>query len=154
MAELWGPISASDWRSTPHIAGHPATEADVAAGFAVFYVSGESTAVSMSLPCCAYQQLEGGTEQPVVVIQAEIAPYSTVLGVRPLGGGNGICMETEIRLLDASIDLVMTSPPFALLRQKTYGDETVYELDPARKAKSKDKSPGQGALFISPADAR
>ncbi len=99
MSELWGPISASDWRSTPHIAGRPATEADVAAGFAVFYVPGESTAASMSLPCCAYQQLEGGTEQPVVVIQAEIAPHGTVLGVRPLGGGNGICMATEIRLL-------------------------------------------------------
>jgi hypothetical protein len=99
MSELWGPISASDWRSTPHIAGRPATEADVATGAAVFYVPGESAAASMSLPCCAYQRLEDGSEQPVVVIQAEIAPHGTILGVRPLTGGNGICMATEVRLL-------------------------------------------------------
>jgi membrane protein involved in colicin uptake len=53
----------------------------------------------MSLPCCAYQRLEDGSEQPVVVIQAEIAPHGTILGVRPLTGGNGICMATEVRLL-------------------------------------------------------
>jgi hypothetical protein len=99
MSELWAPISARDWRSTPHITGRPATEADVAAGIAVFYVPGESAAASMPLPCCAYQQLEEGTEQPVVVIQAELAPHGTILGVRPLAGGNGICLASEVRLL-------------------------------------------------------
>ena len=99
MSELWGSISASDWRNTPYIAGRPATEVDVAAGIAVFYVPGASSAASMPLPCCAYQQLEDGTEQPVVVIQAEVAPHGTILGVRPLTGGNGICLATEIRLL-------------------------------------------------------
>ena len=99
MSELWGPISASDWRGTPHISGRPATEADVAAGLAVFYVPGESAAAPMSLPCCAYQLLEDGTEQSVVVIQAELAPQGTLLGVRFLTGGNGICLATEVQLL-------------------------------------------------------
>ena len=99
MSKLWGTISANDWSRTPCISGRPATEADVAAGLAVFYVPGESVAASMSLPCCAYQRLEDGTEQPVVVIQAELAPQGILLGIRPLTGGNGICLATEVRLL-------------------------------------------------------
>jgi hypothetical protein len=99
MTELWGKISASDWRNTSCIVGRPATEADVAAGFAVFYVQGNSVAAPMSLPCCAIQALEDGSEQPVVIVQAEIAPHGTILGVRPISGGNGICMDSEVRLL-------------------------------------------------------
>lgn len=98
MSQLWGSISASNWRSTPCITGRPATEADVASGSAVFYVPGESSAASMPLPCCAYQQLEDGTEQAVVIVQAEVAPNGTILGVRPLTGGNGICLATEVRM--------------------------------------------------------
>jgi len=101
MTDLWGPILASDWRSVPHVAGRPATEADVLAGSAVFYVQGDSAADSISLPCCAIQRLEDGSEQPVIVVQAEIAPYGTIFGVRPLSGGNGICTAAEIQLLPA-----------------------------------------------------
>ena len=101
MTELWGPISVSEWRSTPCIVGRPATEADVAAGSAVFYVPGESAAAPMSLPCCAIQSLEDGSEQPIVIVQAELASHGTILGVRPLSGGNGICMAAEVRLLPA-----------------------------------------------------
>ncbi len=104
MAELWGSISASEWRNTPCIVGRPATEADVATGSAVFYVPGESVAAPMALPCCAIQSLEDGSEQPVVIIQAELAPHGTVLGVRPLAGGNGICMNTEVRLLPTGFE--------------------------------------------------
>ncbi len=101
MTDLWGPISATDWHATPCIAGRPATEADVAAGSAVFYVPGGSAPAPMSLPCCAIQVLEDGSELPVVIVQAELAPHGTILGVRPLSGGNGICMSTEVRLLPA-----------------------------------------------------
>ena len=101
MSELWGPISVSEWRSTPCIVGRPATEADVAAGSAVFYVPGESAAAPMSLPCCAIQSLKDGSEQPIVIVQAELASHGTILGVRPLSGGNGICMAAEVRLLPA-----------------------------------------------------
>jgi len=101
MADHWGSIEASEWRTTPCVVGRPATEADVAAGSAVFYVPGESTAAPMALPCCAIQLHEDGSEQPVVIVQAELAPHGTILGVRPLSGGNGICMATEVRLLPA-----------------------------------------------------
>ena len=98
MVELWGPILATEWHSTPCVVGRQATEADVAAGSAVFYVPGESAAAAMRLPCCAVQSLEDGSAQPVVIVQAELAPHGTILGVRPLSGGNGICMATEVRL--------------------------------------------------------
>ena len=101
MVDLWSSITASEWRDTPCVVGRPATEADVTAGSAVFYVPGESAAAPMALPCCAIQSLEDGSEQPVVIVQAELAPHGTILGVRPLSGGNGICMATEVRLLPA-----------------------------------------------------
>jgi len=101
MTAIWGPISASEWRNTPCIVGRPANESDVVAGSAVFYVPGNSAAAPMDLPCCAIQSLEDGSEQPVVIVQAELAPHGIVLGVRPLSGGNGICMATEVRLLSA-----------------------------------------------------
>jgi len=99
MSDLWGPISASEWRSTPCILGRTATEADIAAGNAVFCIPSGSEPASVQLPCCAIQTLEGGTEQPVVVIQAEVSPQGTFLGVRPLTGGNGVCTIGEVRLL-------------------------------------------------------
>jgi hypothetical protein len=104
MVDLWSSITASEWRDTPCVVGRPATEADVAAGSAVFYVPGESAAAPMALPCCAIQSLEDGSEQPVVIVQAELAPHGTILGVRPLSGGNGICMATEVRLLPAGFE--------------------------------------------------
>ena len=99
MTDLWGPIQASEWRKTPCVVGRPAIEDDVVAGIAVFYVPGNSAAASITLPCCAIQSLEDGTKQPVAVVQAELAPHGTILGVRPLSGGNGICMDTEVRML-------------------------------------------------------
>ena len=99
MTDLWGPVSATDWHATPCIVGRPATEADVAAGSAVFYVQGGSTPAPISLPCCAVQLLEDGSEQPIVIVQAELTQQGTILGVRPLSGGNGVCMSADVRLL-------------------------------------------------------
>ena len=99
MENLWGPISKNEWRTTPCVTGRPATEADVKAGSAVFFVQGDSAVSPMDLPCCAIQSLEDGSEEPVIVIQAELAPHGTIYGVRPLNGGNGICTATELRLL-------------------------------------------------------
>ena len=104
MSNLWGPIAPNEWRNVPCTIGRPATEADVAAGSAVFYVQGGSAAAPMNLPACAIQSHEDGSEQPVVVIQAEFASGGTVLGVRPLSGGNGICMAAELRLLPAGFE--------------------------------------------------
>ena len=99
MDTLWGPIDKDAWAATPHVAGRPATEADVIAGRAVFYVPGDSAAADLELPCCALQRLESGKKEPVVVVQAEQGPNGIILGVRPLGGGNGLCMLSEVELL-------------------------------------------------------
>ena len=99
MTDLWDPVSETDWHATPCIVGRPATKADVAAGSAVFYVQGGSTPAPMSLPCCAVQLLEDGSEQPIVIVQAELTQQGTILGVRPLSGGNGVCMSADVRLL-------------------------------------------------------
>ena len=53
----------------------------------------------------------------------EIPEYKQVYKTRK---GMQICedsLETLRALPDESIDLIMTSPPFALLRQKKYGNE-------------------------------
>ncbi|WP_440224233.1 hypothetical protein ACQQ2N_03200 [Dokdonella sp. MW10] len=99
MTDLWGPIDKAEWRSTPHVAGRAAREEDVRAGKAVFYVQGESKHDPIRLPCCAFQRLDDGSEQPVVVIQAEISPHGTLFGVRPLSGGNGVCTAAELRMV-------------------------------------------------------
>ncbi len=104
MADNWGPISPSEWRNVRHVAGRTATEEDVAAGRAVFYIQGESAPAPISLPCCATQMLDDGSEQSVVVIQAELATQGTVLGVRPLSGGNAICLATEVHFLPAGFE--------------------------------------------------
>jgi hypothetical protein len=79
MEDLWGPINREHWRSTPCITGRQATEQDVKDGRAVFYVNGSAAPADFSLPVCGFQRMEDGTEQPVVVIQAEVIPDGTVL---------------------------------------------------------------------------
>lgn len=104
MSDQWGPLDAADWRSTPAIVGRSATEADVAAGIAVFYVPSGSKPHSISLPACAvHHDAESGRATPVIVIQAEVAPDGgdVVLGVRPLDGGNMVCMLSEVVFLEA-----------------------------------------------------
>ena len=99
MEDLWGPIDREFWKNTPCIRGRQATEQDVKDGIAVYYVNGRTEPADLNLPACGYQQLEDGTEQPVVVVQAEVIPDGTLLGVRPLSGGNGICLDSDVRLL-------------------------------------------------------
>jgi hypothetical protein len=99
MTEHWGAISAGEWRTVPCTIGRAATQADVEAGTAVFYVQGESEAAPITLPCCAVQTLDDGTQKSVVVVQAELGPRGVILGVRPLTGGNAVCMATEVQFL-------------------------------------------------------
>ena len=99
MEDLWGPIDEEHWKATPCLHGRQATEQDVKDGLAVYYVNGATTPANLVLPACGYQKLEGGTEQAVVVIQAEVIPDGTLLGVRPLSGGSGICLDSDVRLL-------------------------------------------------------
>ena len=100
MTDLWHSIFESEWRNTPCVVGRVATESDVKAGRAVFYVKGASSPAPMRLPHCAIQTRSDGSTIKVVVVQAEYADNQTLLGVRPLAGGNGICLLQEVELLD------------------------------------------------------
>lgn len=99
MDDLWCPINPDQWRFIPCVVGRVATEEDVKAGRAVFYIKQGSAPADLTLPCCGIQALESGREERVVVIQAEVIPDGTLLGVRPLTGGNGLCQDWEVTLL-------------------------------------------------------
>ncbi|MBL0121847.1 MAG: hypothetical protein IPP88_03660 [Betaproteobacteria bacterium] len=104
MSNLWHPIDPSCWEATPSIAGRAATEGDVKNGIAVFYIQGHSEPIDMQLPRAAIQKLEDGSTQPVVVIQAEQGPSGVILGIRPLQGGNGVCLEDEVQYVSNFVD--------------------------------------------------
>ena len=105
MDTLWARVEETEWASVPHVSGRPATETDIAQGRAVFFVPGESEPADLMVPCCAIQHLESGESEPVVIIQAEQTPSGVLVGVRPLSGGNGVCMLSEVELLPGGFPL-------------------------------------------------
>lgn len=108
MSDHWGEIRIEAWRDTPCTIGRAAREDDVREGRAVFYVDGPSEISALPLPCCALLKEESGSLLPVIVIQAEGRDDGgTVVGYRPLSGGNGICMLNELELLDEPNDLFL-----------------------------------------------
>jgi hypothetical protein len=104
MSDLWGPISPTEWRGTPCLSGRIAVEADVKEGRAVFFVKGGSNPAPIQLPCCALQMREDGSTTQVVVIQAEYVDGKTLLGVRFLSGGNGICLSTDVQMIESGFE--------------------------------------------------
>jgi hypothetical protein len=65
--------------------------------------------VAIQLPCCALQKRDDGSSTQVVVIQAEHVDGQTLLGVRSLTGGNGICLLSDVEMLQSGFDASM--PP-------------------------------------------
>lgn len=62
---------------------------------------------------------EGGS----AASEAVAVTYTTALGTQYCGDSRALLKE----LPAGSVDLIITSPPFALLRQKSYGNETQAE---------------------------
>jgi hypothetical protein len=104
MSDIWGPIPPNEWRSTPYLAGRVAIDADVREGRAVFFVNGDSEPAVIQLPCCALQKRDDGSCTRVVVVQAEHVDGQTLLGVRSLTGGNGICLLSDVEILQEGFD--------------------------------------------------
>ena len=101
---LWGPIDIRAWRAVPHITGRVATEADVRLIAAFFtpvgpgYIS--NTPHQIPLPALAILRADDEPRSvPVVIIQAEQGARGVIVGYRPLEGGNGVCMLSELDLL-------------------------------------------------------
>ena len=102
MAELWGPIDVAAWKAVPCVSGRLATEDDVRAGRAVFYIhagiGATVGATPVPIPCRAFQ-IQSTEEVPVIVIQAESVDGKTAVGIRYLAGGNGVCLLEELRVV-------------------------------------------------------
>ena len=102
---LSGEIDVEHWRDTPCTILGLASEEDVRAGRAVFYVERTrehvGTPEDLGLPRCALIGDDDGSVSPVIVVQAEKHGSDKVLiGYRPLTGGNGVCTIDELTLLD------------------------------------------------------
>ena len=93
---MWEAIDIEAWKHVPVISGRVATEKDVQEGRAVFYIPSGSEPYETGLPLFALQSEEGTNKKsPCVVIQIELTPEGTAVGVRYLEGGNGVGMANE-----------------------------------------------------------
>jgi hypothetical protein len=101
MDLLWGSIDVNRWQQTACLCGRVADEQDVKDGRAVFYLHGDEPAayVDIGLPHCAILLMDG-QYIPIVIIQSEIVDKKHYLGYRPMSGCNGICLFSEVQLLD------------------------------------------------------
>jgi len=103
----WGALSPEAWASVPHISGRLATERDVAAGHAVFYLNNTDEMPArpgdINLPALAVLRSEGPEpECVVVVIQIELGEAQDFAGVRFFDGGNGVCALGELMFISES----------------------------------------------------
>lgn len=107
--DIWGPIDIDHWQVVPSTSGRIATEDDVRAGQATFYLGSPAEIgaafAEMALPHCAIWRDEQGQQVPVVIIQSEQAGNRHYIGFRLLDGGNGVGLRFEFQLLDAPNEL-------------------------------------------------
>jgi len=107
--DLWGVVEAQGWREVPCLLGRVATEDDVKAGRATFYIrtAHESDAhfVDIGIPHCAIWTNEKDERVPVVIIQSESANGDHYIGFRFLDGGNGVGLFFEFQLFDEPNEL-------------------------------------------------
>ncbi len=101
---LWGPIDRTQWRRVSHMSGTLATEDDVKAGRAVFFLGNldevPARPSTLRLPALAWLRARAlGTPRPVIIIQVELG-QKQFAGIRFLEGGNGVCVLDELELID------------------------------------------------------
>jgi hypothetical protein len=101
----WGPVIAADWQSVSVVRGRLATEEDVRAGRAVFFLENAdlpgATPLTVPLPALAlWRDDESGQERVVIAIQAEQTVKQRLVGFRFLEGGNGIATLDELEWVD------------------------------------------------------
>ncbi|WP_162052214.1 hypothetical protein [Pontibacter pamirensis] len=105
VKDVWSSINMEEWRKTPCLKERIATEEDVEAGRAVFFIESEGTDIQhapldIGAPSLAYHIDQDTSEKTlVVVIQGEQVDEQEVAGVRYLDGGNGLCMLQELEFI-------------------------------------------------------
>jgi len=100
------PVDISHWRDTPSLTGRAATLDDVGAGRAVFAApSASSQPIDLHIPRCAiHTDQQTGRKTPVIVVQAEDVGGRKTIGFRFLTGAEGVCLLSELELLDGPDD--------------------------------------------------
>jgi hypothetical protein len=100
------PIDVAHWRDTPSLTGRAATQDDVGAGRAVFAAPGASSQpIELHIPRCAiHTDQQTGKKTPVIVVQAEDVKGNKTIGIRFMSGGEGVCLLSELELLDGPDD--------------------------------------------------
>lgn len=100
----WSEINIKNWKDIPYIKHERATKEDVESGRAVFFTPDDQDTVpyeDLPLPCCAiHREDDSEHELPVIAIQAEIVNEKILVGYRMITGGNGICVLSELEILD------------------------------------------------------
>lgn len=102
-------IELDHWKDVPCLTDRVATEEDVRAGRAIFYIRPLNNISvrfeDIGLPHCAIFKDENEHQYPVVVVQSELAGDIHYVGFRFLERGNGIGFRTEVELLDKPNEL-------------------------------------------------
>ena len=102
------PIDPVRFKSLPHTRGRLATEEDIRQGKAIFHIAAstgqegsDASPAELDLPLLGVHHQEGGQARPGVLIQAEHFKGETIVGLRYLDGGKGVCTLAELELVDA-----------------------------------------------------
>jgi|GEM_PF-1644824 len=101
--DLFPPIDIKSWDKTPVINGRLPTEAETTNGTSLLYYENPTPdvkAYKITLPKLAYITRPGTKkEELVVVIQIVQTAKDTMVGYRPLTGGNGASIFRDFRFL-------------------------------------------------------
>jgi hypothetical protein len=104
MEPCYVPFNISDWQTIEVIEERAATQDDVNRCNAIFAVGeGQSEPVSTpGLPALALLTIGAGREREVVIVQIEnrIGSEMTMVGYVLPGGGNGIGLLSEFRIIE------------------------------------------------------
>ncbi len=103
IAKLFPPINIQEWDKTPVVNGRLPTEAETKNGTSLLYYPNPTPDVkvyNLPLPKLAYY-IDSNTkkEELVVVIQIVQTAQDTMVGYRPLSGGNGASVFRDFRFL-------------------------------------------------------
>jgi hypothetical protein len=103
------PSAKPSWPALPKsgfIAGHPATDKDVADGNAVFVLRAYGVPfgkpLDVDIPQYAYLTKRGQQPVPVIVVQAEQGKGIKIFGIRDFSGQAATARESEVQLLGAN----------------------------------------------------
>jgi hypothetical protein len=103
------PSAKPSWPALPKsgfIAGHPATDKDVADGNAVFVLRAYGVPfgkpLDVTIPQYAYLTKRGQQPVAVIIVQAERGKGITIFGIRDFSGKAATARESEVQLLGAN----------------------------------------------------